>query len=211
MPFKPSRRALAAIAFVAVAAGLAAVYVTERGAVESGGRCAAKATAAARLKPFATGDLSALLIADAPADLSTLVLRTPDGGERHLADLGNRTVLLNMWATWCVPCRTEMPHLQSLQEKRGGDDFAVAALNVDVGGPDKPSRFLADIGATSLIDLRDPEMAAFNALKSKGLVFGLPTTFVVDRDGCALASLAGPAQWDSPAALALVEAAVKSE
>ncbi len=211
MPFKPSRRLFAAIAIVAVAAGLAAVYVTERGAVESGGRCAAAAARAAALKPLATGDLAALLAADTPADFSGLVLNAPDGSKRRLADLGGRTLLVNMWATWCVPCRTEMPHLQALQEKRGGADFAVVALSVDVGGPDKPTRFLNDIGATSLVDLRDPEMQAFNELKSKGLVLGLPTTFVVNRDGCALASLAGPAEWDSPAALALIDAAVKPD
>ena len=163
------------------------------------------------LKPLATGDLAALLPADAPADLSDLVLRTADGGERRLADFAGQTLVLNMWATWCVPCRTEMPHLQALQEKRGGPDFSVVALNVDVGGTDKPTRFLDDIGATSLVDLRDPEMRAFNDLKSRGLVLGLPTTFVVDRSGCALASLAGPAIWDSPAALALVDAAAKPD
>lgn len=211
MPFKPSRRVFAAIAIVAVAAGLAAVYVTDRGAVESSGRCAAAAPRAAALKPFATGDLAALLPADAPTDFSDLVLRTPDGAERRLAEFAGRTLVLNMWATWCVPCRTEMPHLQALQEKRGRTDFSVIALNVDVGRPEKPARFLEDIGATSLVDLRDPEMRAFNELKSKGMVLGLPTTFVVNRDGCALASLAGPAKWDSPEALALVEAAAKQD
>lgn len=211
MPLKPSRPVFAATAIVAVAAGLAAVYVTERGAVESGGRCAAAASKAKALKPLATGDLAALLPADVPADFTELVLRAADGSERRLAEFAGQTLVLNMWATWCVPCRTEMPHLQALQEKRGGPDFSVVGLNVDVGSPDKPTRFLADIAATSLIDLRDPEMRAFNELKSKGLVLGLPTTFVVDRNGCALASLAGPAQWDSPAALALIEAATKSD
>ncbi|MBS1164647.1 MAG: tlpA 1 [Proteobacteria bacterium] len=209
MPFKPSRHVFAAIAIVAVAAGLAAVYVTERGAVESGGRCASAVPLAAALRTFATGDFSALLPADAPADFSSLVLHTPDGGERRVSDLAGQTLVVNMWATWCVPCRTEMPHLQALQEKRGRADFSVVALNVDVGGRDKPTRFLSDIGATSLVDLRDPEMRAFNELKSKGLVLGLPTTFIVNRDGCALASLAGPAKWDSPDALALIEAAIK--
>lgn len=211
MPFKPSRRVFAAIAITTVAVGLAAVYVTERAAVESGGRCAVAAAKAAALKPFATGDLAALLPADTPADFSTLVLRTPDGGKRRLTELAGQSLVVNMWATWCVPCRTEMPHLQALQEKRGRADFQVVALNVDVGSPDKPARFLKEIGATSLIDLRDPEMRAFNELKSKGLVLGLPTTFVVDRKGCALASLAGPAQWDSPAALALIDAVTKSD
>jgi thiol-disulfide isomerase/thioredoxin len=209
MPFKPTRPVFAAIAIVAVAVGLAAVYVTERGAVESSGRCAAAAPKAAALKPFATGELAALLPADAPTDFSSLILRTPDGGERRLSELAGQAFVLNMWATWCVPCRTEMPHLQALQEKRGGSDFSVVALNVDVGRPEKPARFLNEIGATSLIDLRDPEMRAFNDLKSKGLVLGLPTTFVVDRGGCALASLAGPAKWDSPEALALIEATTK--
>lgn len=209
MPFKPTRPVFAAIAIVAVAVGLAAVYVTERGAVESSGRCAAAAPKAAALKPFATGELAALLPADAPTDFSSLILRTPDGGERRLSELAGQAFVLNMWATWCVPCRTEMPHLQALQEKRGGSDFSVVALNVDVGRPEKPARFLNEIGATSLIDLRDPEMRAFNDLKSKGLVLGLPTTFVVDRSGCALASLAGPAKWDSPEALALIEATTK--
>lgn len=211
MPFKPSRRVFAAMAIVAVAASFAAVYVTERGAVESGGRCAAATAKAAALKPFASDGLAALLPADAPADFSDLVLRAPNGGERRLTEFAGRTLVVNMWATWCIPCRTEMPHLQALQEKRGRADFQVVALNVDVGSPDKPGRFLKEIGATSLVDLRDPEMRAFNQLKSKGLVLGLPTTFVVDRTGCALASLAGPAEWDSPAALAMIEAVAKQD
>lgn len=207
MPFKPSRR-LAAFALGAVAVGLAAVYVTERGAVESAGRCAAAAGRAAALKPFARGELSALLIADTPADLSDLVLHTPDGSSARLADLGGKPMLLNLWATWCAPCRAEMPHLQALQQRRGGADFSVVALNVDVGGADKPTRFLADVGATALVDRRDPQMAAFNDLKARGLVFGLPTTFAVDGGGCALASLAGAADWASDDGLALVDALI---
>lgn len=208
MPFKPSRR-LAAFVLGAVAVGLAAVYVTERGAVESGGRCAAAAAKAAELKPFAKGKLSALLVADQPTDLSEIVLKTPEGAAGKLSDLGDKSFLVNLWATWCVPCRAEMPHLQALQQQRGGADFSVVALNVDIGAPEKPSRFLTDIGATALIDRRDPEMAVFNELKSKGLVFGLPTTFVVDRSGCALASLAGAADWASDEGLALVDQLVK--
>lgn len=208
MPFQPSRR-LAAFALGAVAVGLAAVYVTERGDVESGGRCAAAPAAAAALKPLATGALGALSLSERPVDLSDLPLSTVEGAVGRLGDFAGQTLLVNLWATWCVPCRTEMPHLQALQAARGGDRFSVVALNVDAGGAGRASRFLEDIGATGLIDRRDPEMASFDKLKAKGLVLGLPTTLLVNGDGCVLASLAGAADWASPEALALVDAVAK--
>ncbi|WP_425374998.1 thiol:disulfide interchange protein TlpA [Oharaeibacter diazotrophicus] len=200
---------VAAAALAGLAAGSVGVYVSGWGAANGNDRCEASADLARSLKPLAHGEVAALLPADAPQDLSTLVLRQPDGTERTLGSLlDGKATLLNLWATWCVPCRAEMPALDRLQAARGGPDFQVLTLNVDTGDPAKPAAFLAEIGTKGLPDWRDPRMAAFNALKGRGLAFGLPTTLLIDRKGCQVAALHGPAEWDSADAGAVVDAVV---
>ncbi len=113
---------------------------------------------------------------------------------------------MNLWATWCVPCRAEMPALDRLQKTKGGADFQVVTVNVDTGDPAKPAAFLQEIGTTGLPDYRDPKMAFFNQLKTRGLAFGLPTTLILDRKGCQVAALHGPAEWDSADAGAVIDA-----
>lgn len=209
---KPTRRGpwptiAAAVALVAVA-GVAGVYVTGWGAGNGEvGQCAASADLAASLKPLIRGEVAAVIAADEPADVSGLAFKTTDGKAMTLADFSGRTVLLNLWATWCAPCREEMPALDRLQASRGGDDFQVVTVNVDVGDPAKPAAFLEEAGIKALPDYRDDRMKIFNDLKSQGLAFGMPTTLIVDPKGCQIAALHGPAAWDGPEALALIDAA----
>jgi thiol-disulfide isomerase/thioredoxin len=115
-------------------------------------------------------------------------------------------VLLNLWATWCIPCRLEMPALDRLQEKFGGKDFAVVAVNVDTARLDRPKAFLEGVGAKNLTLYTDDKAEIVQNLKKAGNVLGLPTTILVGKDGCELGTLAGPAQWDSQDALALLAA-----
>ena len=113
-------------------------------------------------------------------------------------------MLLNIWASWCVPCREEMPQTRSSQAELGGKDFEVVAVNIDRGGGDKAKKFLEETGATHLALYTDPSGKLFAAVKA----VGMPTTLLIDRDGKEIGRLVGPADWDSPEALALIKAAI---
>jgi thiol-disulfide isomerase/thioredoxin len=107
-----------------------------------------------------------------------------------------------------VPCRKEMPALDELERKLGGQDFAVLAINLDQRGGDKPRKFLEEIKVKHLIYYEDPTTNVFQKLKQAGRAPGLPSTILVDRDGCELGFMPGPAEWASEDAIALVRAAL---
>ncbi len=206
MPTKSRPVRLLAIAAIAgLAVGLAGVYVTKWSPVHSAGGCEASQQALDAIKSSAHGQLAGLIPAESPADLSTLAFQTADGKPTGIAELKGRFVLLNLWATWCVPCRKEMPALDRLAAARNGPDFTVATVNMDVGDPAKPRTFLDEIKVAALPDYRDPKMALFTSLKTRGLAFGLPTSLILDRKGCQIGALNGPAEWDDQAVLDLVD------
>ena len=117
-------------------------------------------------------------------------------------------MLLNLWATWCVPCRKEMPALDALQGKLGGPAFEVVAINIDTRDAEKPKTWLKDANITTLGYYADASAKAFQELKAVGRAFGMPTTLLVDAQGCELGTLAGPAEWASDDAVKLVTAAL---
>ena len=123
-----------------------------------------------------------------------------------LADRAGKVLLVNLWATWCAPCRKEMPALDALQKEAGGDDFEVVAVNVDTGGDEKPKKFLGEIGIENLAFYRDDTLELFNTLKRRGLALGLPVTLLVDREGCLMAHMNGPAEWAGEDARRLISA-----
>jgi thiol-disulfide isomerase/thioredoxin len=197
----------ALVGLLAVLGGVAGVYVTEQGAGNGAtGRCAAALPTAERLKPLTTGEVAALLPASAPEDVRDLAFFREDGAAGTVGDYAGKAVLLNLWATWCIPCREEMPALDRLQQARGGERFQVVTVNLDVGDPAKPAAFLKETGIKSLPDFRDPKMKIFNDLKARSLAFGMPTTLIIDADGCQVAALHGPAEWDSAEAGAVIDA-----
>ena len=115
------------------------------------------------------------------------------GRERRLADFAGRVILLNIWATWCPPCREEMPMLDRLQARIGGADFQVLALCIDDAGIDRGRRFFDEIGITNLSlfwaeSLRVQMAFAF---------VGLPTTLLIDRESREIGRLQGPFDWDN--------------
>ena len=132
-----------------------------------------------------------------------LAFNDDNGARKTLADWRGKTVLFNLWATWCVPCRKEMPALDALQAKLGGPDFAVVAVNIDTRDLQKPKAWLKEVGIARLGYFADPSAKVFQDLKEAGKAFGMPTTLLIDGNGCEIATLAGPAEWASEDALKL--------
>ncbi len=159
--------------------------------------CQARTEAAKAASGAATGAVAAMLAADPPQSLKSLAFDAPDGTPMTLADRAGRTVLVNLWATWCYPCREEMPALDRLQQEMGGEGFEVLAINVDTGDDTRPKKFLSETGIEALGYYRDDTLGLFNDLKARGLALGLPVTLLVDADGCLLAHMNGPADWAS--------------
>ena len=121
-----------------------------------------------------------------------------------LSDWKGRVVLVNLWATWCAPCREEMPDLSKLQQELGSDQFEVVAISVDRKGAEPSAVFLKDTGVDNLKLYIEPSTKIVNDLKSAGL----PATLLIDRQGRELGRILGPADWASPEAVALVKAAL---
>lgn len=170
--------------------------------------CAPAVTLAEKLKPLAKGEVAALSLATEPRRLPPLSFTDAQGKAMSLADFKDKLLLVNLWATWCVPCRKEMPALDHLEQALGGERFQVVAINLDTKDPEKPKAFLSEIGNKSLAFYADPGTKTFSALRAVGRGFGLPTTLLVDGKGCEIGFLAGPAEWGGADAQALIKAAL---
>jgi thiol-disulfide isomerase/thioredoxin len=193
-----------------VAIGLAGVYgiarLTGNAAVEAA--CKPAEEIVRRMAPLARGEVAAVAVAAAPRRLPDLTFKDSAGNEKTLADWRGRTLLLNLWATWCVPCRKEMPALDALQDKLGGAQFEVVAINIDTRDAEKPKTWLKEVGVNRLAYYADNTAKVFQDLKAVGKAFGMPTTLIIDPNGCELAALSGPAEWASEDAIKLINAAL---
>lgn len=212
-PRNRSRKIISLAALAGIFAGAVGVYVMERpsgnivASTNPSDQCTKKTDAAKKIDAAATGAVAAMRGADVPQSMSELTFTGPDGKPVRLVDFKGKTLLVNLWATWCLPCREEMPALDALETKRGGDDFQVVTVNIDTGDDAKPKAFLSEIGVKSLQLYRDPSMGVFNDLKRKNLAFGLPVTMLVDKEGCQIAAMNGPADWSSDDAARFIDAA----
>jgi thiol-disulfide isomerase/thioredoxin len=171
--------------------------------------CSAAVELARKIAPLAQGEVAALTMATSPVKLPDLAFEDADGKPRKLSDWRGKTVLVNLWATWCVPCRKEMPALDSLQTKLGGKDFEVVAINIDTRDSEKPKAFLKDANLTRLGYFSDTKAKVFQDLKNVGKALGMPTSVLVDAQGCEIGNMAGPAEWASDDAIKLIKAAVQ--
>ena len=171
--------------------------------------CRGAVDVARRLAPLAHGEVAALTMATVPLRLPDLAFEDAEGRPKKLSDWRGRTVLVNLWATWCVPCRKEMPALESLQTRLGGPNFEVVAVNIDTRDPEKPKNFLKEANLTRLGYFSDQKAKVFQDLKAIGRALGMPTSVLVDGEGCEIATIAGPAEWDSEDAVKLITAAVR--
>lgn len=197
-------------ATVVAAAGFLGVYGIEGlvGNQKYTGVCTPTKAMADTLKPRIVDDMSAVRLAYNPIKVSDLKFKDNDGADITLKAKEGKVLLVNLWATWCAPCRKEMPALDNLQRDLGGDDFEVVAINLDKRNPQKPRKFLKDIGVENLAFYSDAKNETFRSLKRQGRAFGLPATLLIDDKGCELGTLNGPAEWHSKSAMELVKAAV---
>jgi thiol-disulfide isomerase/thioredoxin len=204
------RRLIAGGVVVGILAGLAGVYGIGGLQRNAGGDpgCQAAVEIAKRIAPLARGEVAALTVANRPFRLPELTFQGADGRRHTLQDWRGRFVLLNLWATWCVPCRKEMPALDALEGKLGGPNFQVVAVNIDTRDPDKPKAWLKEVGINRLAYYADPQAQVFQDLKVVGRAFGMPTTLLIDSQGCEIGTLAGPAEWASDDAVKLIQGAL---
>jgi thiol-disulfide isomerase/thioredoxin len=219
MPDNPSaaspalRRIPIVVAAIAIGGVLGYVGTFGLGSLKGGAggdpACRAAVDTAKRIGPLAHGEVAAVTMATAPLKLPDLAFNDADGQPKKLSDWRGKTVLVNLWATWCVPCRKEMPALEGLQTKLGGPDFQVVAINIDTRDPEKPMDFLKAANLTRLGYFYDQNAKVFQELKAIGRALGMPTSVLVDAQGCEIGTIAGPAQWDSDDAVKLIQAAVK--
>jgi thiol-disulfide isomerase/thioredoxin len=209
-----------AVALLSALAGFVAIYVS-LGRPDNGGRDTVRVQprdSAAHgaqvppaglptgpgVNPLSTGQMAAFVFTKTREPLSDILFLDGAGSQRSLKDWHGKVVLLNLWATWCAPCRKEMPALDRLQVALGSDQFEVVALSVDRTGLDGAKKFLDQINVQSLKLYADPAARIGSQLR----VAGLPATLLLDREGREIGRLTGPAEWDSADAKRLILAAL---
>jgi thiol-disulfide isomerase/thioredoxin len=153
-------------------------------------------------KALAKGPMAGVIVHTSRKDISPFTFADAAGQQVDLSKWKGRVVVLNLWATWCAPCRKEMPDLAKLQAALGGPDFEVVALSVDRKGLDASQAFLKEIGVTNLAAYIEPDAKSLAALQA----LGLPATILIDRKGKESARLLGPADWASQEAQDMVKA-----
>lgn len=173
------KNALIAAAVIAVLIGLVVVSLYLRGDGQG--------------KTHADAGAEKLVVHGTPRVLPDFVFTRADGGETRLAAWRGKVVVLNFWATWCAPCREEMPQLDALQARFSDAPVIVLALALDRDGAERADAFLDDLGIAHLTRGYDP---SYESARMSG-IFGLPTTLIIGRDGREVARLAGAAEWDS--------------
>ena len=197
--------AVAAVAIVAVA-----IYVTlDAQSNTANAACAVAGERAAALDPYAAGQLAGLRITTDSVSMRDVTFQTVDGAPLTIADFAGRTVLLNIWATWCLPCREEMPALNQLAADMDGEAFSVVPVSLDqTNTPEGPVQFYDEFGLDRLDLYVDPSARLIDDLRVLGITAGFPTTILIDGEGCTMGVIQGPADWAGPDAHALLSAAL---
>lgn len=174
-------RVLAALLY-----GAAALFATPAAADLSAAEVAA-------LKEARAGDMTKLVIHKAPRPRLETQFQTERDAAKFMSDYEGKIVVVNFWATWCPPCRKEMPSIDRLKGAIAGDDFEVLAVALDRASPDAIKEFYRSIGVEHLRILREPTLR----LGTEAGILGMPITIILDREGREIARLQGEAEWDS--------------
>ncbi len=151
------------------------------------------------------GDMTKLTVHAEPIAAADVAFQSADGAEMTLAAFEGKIALVNFWATWCAPCREEMPSLSALQDELGGEDFEVVTIATGRNAPAAIERFLEEIGASNLPQHTDRKQQLSRAMG----VLGLPITVILDREGNEIARLQGDADWSSDSAKAIMKALIE--
>ncbi len=213
-PTGSTRTTLLATIVVAALAGFGAVYVMAGGAdnVSKSPTRLAQAVSDKPVtlpsgpgtNPLSVGEMAAFVFKKEPEVLPELPFLDKDGKSRLLKEWQGKVVLVNLWATWCAPCRKEMPSLDRLQAELGSDKFEVVAVSADKTGVEGAKRFLDQIKVQKLGVYADPTVRIHSGLKA----IGMPATLLLDAKGREIGRLVGPAEWDSEEAKTLIRAAI---
>ena len=208
------RGTLPVVAVLAAGALFAAVYVSQHGpdnapvgkaTTNAGNTASPTTTAALSSERHNKGKVAAFVYKSAPEPVPAFPFYDAQKQTKSIDAFKGKVVLLNLWATWCGPCREEMPALDKLQKEMGSDKFEVVAVSVDKNGFDKAKKFMDDIGVKSLNFYADPSARAASQVKA----IGMPATLLVNTKGEEIGRLMGPAEWDSPDAKRLIESALR--
>jgi len=194
---------LAPLARLAAALGLGATLYAALPQAANAGSWGAEDRAA--LAALATGHMEKLVVHETAKPALEAAFEDGTGEAVALAEFRGRVVLLNFWATWCPPCRAEMPALDRLAGAMEGEDFAVVTLSNDFGGAAKPKMFFEETGIEHLALYVDPT----RQIARKAGILGLPVTLLLDRKGREVARLVGDAEWDSAEAKAAIAALIE--
>ena len=204
---KPGLIRSLSIGLAVLAAGFG-IYWLQSGERKATGPVAAAMTSvgggAAVTKELSTGALAAFVVKPERKPAPDVGFQNGTGAGLKLSQWKGRVVLVNLWATWCAPCRKEMPALAQLQAKLGSKDFEVVAISIDRKGVEASSAFLKETGADALKLYVEPSSQILNDLQA----LGLPATVLIDRQGREIGRLLGPAEWNSPEAVNLIQAAL---
>ena len=170
--------------------------------------CPVQEGGATAIGDAAVGELAALNGTGEGRGYSTMAFKDAAGKDMTIADFKGKKLLVNFWASWCVPCREEMPALDALATEYNSDAFMVLPINLDIGagGLEKAQAFLDENSFANLPLYADNTFAAFERLKQQAVAVGLPATLVLDENGCELGVLQGPAEWNTDDGRAVIEA-----
>ena len=171
-------------------------------AVYMGLGASANAADIAKLEAMRDGEMKKLMLHANPVQIGATEFTDFDAAPLSLTDYNGKVVLLNFWATWCAPCRKEMPMLADLQTELGGADFEVITMATGRNPGPSMTRFFETVGITNLPLHRDPDQSIARGMD----VFGLPTTVILDRQGQEVARMQGEADWSSDSAKAILQA-----
>jgi thiol-disulfide isomerase/thioredoxin len=194
------------IAVAAIAAGTYGIYGL-KGEPRKQEVVVAAVPAGGFSKALATGAMAGVIVHPTRKDISPFSFANEKGETIDLSQWKGRVVLLNLWATWCAPCRKEMPDLAKLQTALGGPDFEVVALSLDRKGLAASQAFLTETGVANLAAYVEPEGKTLAAVQA----LGLPATILIDRNGKEAGRILGPVEWASPEAQAMVKALMAEE